>query len=193
MGSNNQSDYHTRHSLKHYPIIMPYRCPKCVNTFKTIHLYNRHAASATDCGVEQIVIARPQDRGTSTQSQVKKEYEPVKMKREMDSPSTKKMKYDNNDVVPVRADGSEIKQEVKYSSRSHVTYPSIMRPVKFPCNKCNERFDTRSQLEDHERSQHEEKRCEECEDDFSWPEAGHDCYYTRYQLRNLRGDIVPAF
>merc|ERR1712226_1293428 len=42
---------------------MPYMCPnKCVNTFKTIHLYNRHA-----CGVDQIVIAKPQESHGSMQ------------------------------------------------------------------------------------------------------------------------------
>jgi hypothetical protein len=56
------------------------------------------------------------------------------------------------------------------------------------------RFDTKEQLEQHETAEHEERpRCEECEDDFAWPDAGHDCYFTKYQLRSLRGDIVPAF
>ena len=36
-------------------------------------------------------------------------------------------------------------------------------------------------------------RCDECEDDFAWPAPDHMCYYTKYQLRRLRGDIIPAF
>jgi hypothetical protein len=64
---------------------MPYRCPKCVNTFKTIHLYNRHAASATDCGVDQIVIARPQQQATKRELDVKPSLQEAKrVKKEED-------------------------------------------------------------------------------------------------------------
>ena len=38
-----------------------------------------------------------------------------------------------------------------------------------------------------------ERLCEECEDDFSWPDSSHHCYYTQYKLRYIAGDIVPAF
>ena len=65
--------------------------------------------------------------------------------------------------------------------------------VKFPCPKCPGKFDSKEQLGDHDRIEHEERQCEECEDDFSWPDGEHQCYYTKYQLRSIRGDIVPAF
>ena len=40
---------------------MPYRCQQCMNTFKTLTLYNKHAASGPNggCNVEVIEVAKP--------------------------------------------------------------------------------------------------------------------------------------
>ena len=66
-------------------------------------------------------------------------------------------------------------------------------PRLFRCFECDAAFDTKTSLEIHVREGHKDKFCDECEDDFTWPEESHDCYYTRYQLRYISGDIVPTF
>ena len=49
---------------------MPYRCQKCLNTFKTLTLYNKHATGpAGACKVDKIVVAKP----VSTPVAVKRE------------------------------------------------------------------------------------------------------------------------
>ena len=128
------------------------------------------------------------------------------MKRELDMKKEQEMKRmrTDDDIVILK---HEVKQQdprtsstargsvqsnVQSSYQSYQQYQAP-RPVKFTCAKCPGKYDTRSELEEHDKVDHEEKRCEDCEDDFSWPDAEHQCYYTKYQLRSLRGDIVPAF
>ena len=45
------------------------------------------------------------------------------------------------------------------------------------CDFCPQMFDAREKLEVHTKEAHES--CESCEDEFSWPEPGHQCYYTK--------------
>ena len=167
---------------------MPYRCHKCANTFKTIHLYNRHAASAADCGVDQIVIARPQERREEPRVEPRVDVKRPKVEED-DEPVIISTNV-KNPPRPVAAP----QQQRFVPSGMYRNSPSIMaRTVKFSCTKCAGKFDSRQELEQHEGAEHEEAQCAECEDDFSWPAADHQCYYTRYQLRSIRGDIVPAF
>ena len=102
-----------------------------------------------------------------------------------------------------------IVQQQRYGSynRSQANLAALARAAKFPCNKCGNKFDSKADLDKHESSEHDEgrcskifllllafcRRCDECEDDFAWPAPDHVCYYTMYQLRRLRGDIIPAF
>merc|ERR1712029_299267 len=66
-------------------------------------------------------------------------------------------------------------------------------PRLYRCFECDSAFDTKTNLETHMREGHKDKFCDECEDEFSWPDESHDCYYTRYSLRYIAGDIVPSF
>ena len=66
-------------------------------------------------------------------------------------------------------------------------------PRLFRCTECEEAYDSKANLETHMREGHRDKFCDECEDEFAWPEDSHDCYYTRYSLRYIAGDIVPSF
>merc|ERR1712059_198383 len=74
---------------------------------------------------------------------------------------------------------------------------SYSRPVQetFSCDKCTAKSDSQARLEKHGETVHgeESRRCAVCEDDFSWPDPEHECYFTKYKLRLLAGDIVPAF
>ena len=49
------------------------------------------------------------------------------------------------------------------------------------CTECTSTFEEQSLLVKHEAKVH--RSCEVCEDDFSWVEASHECYYTRNKLR----------
>ena len=46
----------------------------------------------------------------------------------------------------------------------------------FPCNFCSFEAGGRVEVERHEAEKH--SSCPDCEDEFSWVEAGHKCYYT---------------
>jgi len=46
----------------------------------------------------------------------------------------------------------------------------------FPCEYCKFTADETEKLEDHENNVH--KKCEECEDEFTWVESHHKCYFT---------------
>ena len=49
------------------------------------------------------------------------------------------------------------------------------------CTECPSTFEEQSLLVKHEAKVH--RSCEVCEDEFSWVEASHECYYTRNKLR----------
>ena len=51
----------------------------------------------------------------------------------------------------------------------------------FPCGSCNKVFDMRQRLATHDKAAHQS--CDVCEDEFSWPEPGHACYYTKNNIR----------
>jgi hypothetical protein len=50
----------------------------------------------------------------------------------------------------------------------------------FKCDSCPEVCDSPTELAEHGEARH--GGCETCENEFSWPEAGHTCYYTRHHL-----------
>ena len=116
----------------------------------------------------------------------------------------------NDDEITIIDNNSSVKQEVKplvSSSVVEVKKPHTVNngggfqnqfmnqggPRLFRCFECDAAFDTKTSLEIHVKEGHKDKFCDECEDDFTWPEESHDCYYTRYQLRYISGDIVPTF
>jgi len=53
----------------------------------------------------------------------------------------------------------------------------------FPCPvvSCGKVFDMRQRLATHDKASHQS--CDVCEDDFSWPEPGHSCYYTKNNIK----------
>lgn len=50
----------------------------------------------------------------------------------------------------------------------------------YRCEYCNKLFDSTELLAGHERAEH--KACEECEDEFTWVDSRHSCYYTRNKV-----------
>lgn len=117
----------------------------------------------------------------------------------------------DDDIVILDNDDSKarpaVKQEIKpmqtvvetrrpsYSVVNHGVgaISSVNGPKLYRCIDCDAAFDTKANLEVHANEVHTDTFCEECEDDFMWPDENHDCYYTRYKLRYISGDIVPAF
>jgi len=55
-----------------------------------------------------------------------------------------------------------------------------MKEHSFKCNSCENVFVTRELLESHEKEVHQ--TCDDCEDEFTWIEDSHMCYYTRNKL-----------
>ena len=51
---------------------------------------------------------------------------------------------------------------------------------EFPCKLCSVVLDSQERHDEHQVSVH--GRCEECEDEFSWPEPGHKCYFTNNKI-----------
>jgi len=51
----------------------------------------------------------------------------------------------------------------------------------FPCTSCDKVFDMKQRLMTHDKTFHHS--CDVCEDEFSWPEPGHSCYYTKNNIR----------
>ena len=51
----------------------------------------------------------------------------------------------------------------------------------FPCDSCDKVFDMKQRLMSHQKALHQS--CDVCEDEFSWPEPGHSCYYTKNNVR----------
>ena len=177
---------------------MPYRCQKCLNTFKTLTLYNKHATGpAGACNVEKIEVAKPviapvvakpaipivQAKRESEGDLVvvgRNEHKKVKSYKEVDADEKN------------RADQIPMKTFTPTSSSSSKPYSRITLPREtFPCAKCSKKFETKSKLNEH--VDEHERSCTECEDDFSWPDPSHECYFTKYKLRMVAGDIMPAY
>ena len=190
---------------------MPYRCQKCMNTFKTLSMYNKHAV---DCKK-----VKPQQQQYQQQQQQR---QGVVVKRTIGDTGynnisrrtlngkvevrTIRSSHSNNDDDIVILDGGKdskvgVKQEivrplqtvVQRNSPTLKINPGNIGPKLYRCHECDSAFDTKPNLETHIQENHSDSFCEECEDDFTWPDENHDCYYTRYQLRYISGDIVPAF
>merc|ERR1712240_450661 len=51
----------------------------------------------------------------------------------------------------------------------------------FKCDRCQFISINKEGLMKHNNMNH--KSCTECEDEFSWPESGHSCYYTVNNIR----------
>ena len=51
---------------------------------------------------------------------------------------------------------------------------------EFPCRFCSSVLDSQESHDEHQVSVH--GSCEECEDEFSWPEPGHKCYFTNNKI-----------
>ena len=213
---------------------MPYRCQKCMNTFKTLTLYNKHATGPSGaCNVEKIEITKPPaatttsashqvtiktsvqaggvkreniDRGVRVEKKARIYQEIVLDDEEKEAkiladalgddsdqdpdynPKKDESNYEDNNLIlkQRRVDTSVVKQPNKLYSR--VIVPKEI----FSCSKCSAKFDTKLKLEDHFGDVHE-RSCEVCEDDFCWPDESHECYFTKYKLRMIGGDIMPAY
>ena len=215
---------------------MPYRCQKCMNTFKTLSLYNRHAVDCKHIKGETKVVVGGSTGGRSGQARttvqsfggsgsavVKRNFSDSGTGHSSYSPQNKRINakiefksyngsnsHSNDDEITIIDNNSSVKQEVKplvSSSVVEVKKPYTVNngggfqnqfmnqggPRLFRCFECDAAFDTKTSLEIHVREGHKDKFCDECEDDFTWPDESHDCYYTRYQLRYISGDIVPTF
>jgi len=57
----------------------------------------------------------------------------------------------------------------------------IQKEHSFKCTKCDGTFELEGSLVEHEKEKH--SSCETCEDEFSWAEPGHSCYYTKNNIR----------
>ena len=187
-----------------------------MNTFKTLSLYNRHA---TDC--KHINGEGGGQQQNTIKTQVQQSGSVVVKRTINDSgvggPDSKRInakiefrtvggpsKSNNDDDIQIISKDSKdnVKQEIVKTVTNNnegrkqfsvVTNNTNAGPKLYRCFECDAAFDTKSNLETHVREGHKDKFCDECEDDFSWPDSSHDCYYTRYQLRFISGDIVPSF
>ena len=190
---------------------MPYRCQKCMNTFKTLSLYNRHA---TDCkcvkgegGGQQQNTIRTQSGSVVVKRTIADSGGPdskrINAKIEFRTVGGPSRSSNNDDEIQIICKDSKdnVKQEIVKTVTNNnegkkqftIVTNNSAGPKLYRCFECDAAFDTKNNLETHVREGHKDKFCDECEDDFSWPDSSHDCYYTRYQLRFISGDIVPSF
>ena len=58
----------------------------------------------------------------------------------------------------------------------------------FNCNYCSHTCDEVGKLSEHEDSKH--GSCAQCEDEFTWVEPGHKCYFTDKQIPPNVGRVV---
>ena len=58
----------------------------------------------------------------------------------------------------------------------------------FPCEYCKFKADDKEKLEEHEDDVH--KKCEECEDEFTWVEPHHKCYFTDKNISPKSGRVI---
>ena len=58
----------------------------------------------------------------------------------------------------------------------------------FRCVECAETFYTEERCAEHVKSSH--PSCETCEDEFSWAEADHSCYYTKNGASPLSERVI---
>ena len=56
----------------------------------------------------------------------------------------------------------------------------------FKCTMCPQILESTAALASHETAKHQS--CEVCEDEFSWAEASHSCYYTRNNIKPTFAD-----
>jgi len=70
----------------------------------------------------------------------------------------------------------------------------------FKCSFCDTCFDSKVEIEAHEKEVHQ--TCEDCEDEFTWTDVDHKCYYTvnkigpssdRVQVQNLYFDEYTCY
>ena len=58
----------------------------------------------------------------------------------------------------------------------------------FRCNECAQIFTSEAKRSDHIKSAHQ--TCDTCEDEFSWAEPDHSCYYTRTNTRPSTDRVI---
>lgn len=58
----------------------------------------------------------------------------------------------------------------------------------FHCNYCAHIADEVGKLNEHEDSEH--GHCHECEDEFTWVEPGHKCYFTDKKITPNLGRVI---
>ena len=172
-----------------------------MNTYKTLTLYNKHATECRQVKTEPkprakpantVVIKRTLEESGSTReikiprlvnSQMKAEEE-VKIVKEENRKTVKSgIKKEIRPISPLPT------SLVKMENKAPVTLLGF-RGIK--CEECGECFESKAELLSHS-ERHRVVLCEECEDEFWWPDSDHQCYYRQYQLRFIAGDIVPTF
>merc|ERR1711971_1043204 len=59
----------------------------------------------------------------------------------------------------------------------------------FTCVDCDNILETKCSLEKHIEDNHPAK-CGQCQDEFSWPDADHTCYFTRRKMAPLTSRVT---
>ena len=249
--------------------IMPYRCQKCMNTFKTLTLYNKHATGPSgSCNVDKIQVAKPVVASAVPKTSItisKPSYVVSKPSSVAHKPSStvivakpsigsvgakpsvantglkrlieidhgsrserkkirnyKETDVDEKDIADqIIADalGEDSDHDPDYNPKgdkeddedvdlpvnrnktrtftqivggSNLYSKVILPRDTFNCTKCSKKFDSKNKLNEHFEDVHE-RSCAECEDDFAWPDPSHECYFTKYKLRMVAGDIMPSY
>ena len=172
---------------------MPYRCQECMNTFKTLALYNKHATDCRQVKAEQGPLQRLSNSSVVIRRTLEDSAHAPEVKKPRLVGEVRIVKEVTGPAAPV------IKEETKPTSPTTGLVDSkTLNPVTLvgfraiKCEECGAGFDNKQSLDTH-RETHKARLCDECEEDFSWPDSSHQCYYTQYKLRYISGDIIPAF
>ena len=138
---------------------MPYRCQKCMNTFKTLTLYNKHAAGpASSC--QKVEVKKSGPVPSSPAATAAKRV--VVQQCPADSKRQRPARDDDTDIVIL--DDSKPTEKVGSSGRP-LSSGAEVRPYTVinlnlqrqtvQCTECTATFDSKAKLEAHVKTEHE--------------------------------------